>query len=412
MKRYCLMVCLCAGVFIRADNIESTSGAIVEGKIVSRDDKMIVIDVQVGGKTVQRRYAVHLVRALTIDGKRELIGLGGKSTAPGPAAKSAEKTRKEIEDLIAAGKTPPDWLEATPLNYPKSLDLSYPEKPQGGWNNQKNIGQFYWDVINPNPNKWREGVKLIHHLMDLHKGDAERQMRLAQQLGGMYHHLFQDYARAAYWMRQSGYRQEEVALAECYWKLGSKAMAMEILNRMRSFPMSAIKLQAELGDLDRALKLAELFADGPGMADAYVLAGDACRNAGKTPQATAYYQKVASVPDTSRNKRAKDRARASLEAIKLFDSLDLAKIPDGAYRASSLGYEALIEIEVKVSGGKIISVAVTKHREKQFYASITDTTAQIVQKQSVKGIDATSRATITSDAIINATAKALHGAMK
>lgn len=405
------MVCLCAAVFTRADSIESTSGAIVDGKIVSRDDKMIVIDVQVGGKIVQRRYAIHLVRAVTIGGQRELIGQAGKST-PTPSGKSAERTRKEIEDLIAAGKTPPDWLDSTPLNYPKSLDLSYPEKPQGGWNNQKNVGQFYWDVINPNPNKWREGVKLLHHLMDQHKGDAEKQQRLAQQLGGIYHHLFQDWARAAYWMRQSGHRQEEIALAECYWKLGSKAMALEILNRLRSFPMSAIKLQAELGDLDRALKLAELFADGPGMADAYVLAGDACRNAGKTTQATTYYQKVASVPDTSRNKRAKDRARASLEAIKLFDSLDLAKIPDGAYRASSLGYEAPIEIEVKVSGAKIISVAVTRHREKQFYASITDTTAQIVQKQSVKGIDATSRATITSDAIINATAKALHGAMK
>lgn len=411
MKRCWLILCLCAAGWSRADSVESTSGAIVEGKIVSRDEKLIVIDVQVGGKTVQRKYAIHLVRAVTIDGKRELIGQGGKSTAT-PVSKSADRTRKEIEELIAAGKTPPDWLEATPLVYPKSLDLSYPEKPQGGWNNQKNIGQFYWDVINPNPNKWREGVKLVHHLMEVHKGDAEKQLRLAQQLGGMYHHLFQDWARAAYWMRQSGHRQEEVGLAECYWKLGSKAMALEILNRMRSFPMSAIKLQAELGDLDRALKLAELFADGPGMADAYVLAGDACRNAGKTAQATKFYEKVVAVPDTSRNKRAKDRAKASLEAIKLFDSLDLAKIPDGAYRASSIGYEAQVEIEVKVNGAKIISVAVTRHREKQFYASITDTTGQIVQKQSVKGIDATSRATITSDAIINATAKALHGAMK
>jgi len=50
---------------------------------------------------------------------------------------------------------------------------------------------------------------------------------------------------------------------------------------------------------------------------------------------------------------------------------------------------------------------VIKHVEKQFYAAITDTTNQIVKKQSVNGIDATSRATITSQAIVNATAKAL-----
>jgi uncharacterized protein with FMN-binding domain len=55
---------------------------------------------------------------------------------------------------------------------------------------------------------------------------------------------------------------------------------------------------------------------------------------------------------------------------------------------------------------------VTKHREKQFYAAITDTPAQIIRKQSVKGIDATSRATITSEAIVTATAKALQSGMK
>ena len=38
---------------------------------------------------------------------------------------------------------------------------------------------------------------------------------------------------------------------------------------------------------------------------------------------------------------------------------------------------------------------------------MTDTPEKILAKQSVKGVDATSSATITSEAIINATAKAL-----
>jgi len=41
-----------------------------------------------------------------------------------------------------------------------------------------------------------------------------------------------------------------------------------------------------------------------------------------------------------------------------------------------------------------------------------DTPKKIIDKQAVKGIDATSGATITSEAIINATAKALSAAQK
>ena len=65
-----------------------------------------------------------------------------------------------------------------------------------------------------------------------------------------------------------------------------------------------------------------------------------------------------------------------------------------------------------VKDKRIAEVKATNHHEKQFYGSLVDTTGQIVQKQSVKGIDATSGATVTSEAIINATAKALGGAMK
>ncbi len=55
---------------------------------------------------------------------------------------------------------------------------------------------------------------------------------------------------------------------------------------------------------------------------------------------------------------------------------------------------------------------VTRHREKQYYASLTDTPARIIKKQSLKGISATTGATLTSEAIINATAKALAGGQR
>jgi uncharacterized protein with FMN-binding domain len=61
---------------------------------------------------------------------------------------------------------------------------------------------------------------------------------------------------------------------------------------------------------------------------------------------------------------------------------------------------------------RIVAVRVVKHSEKQFYSSLIDTPQRIIAKQSVKGVDTTSDATLTSEAIINATAKALAGAAR
>ncbi|MFT5527774.1 MAG: hypothetical protein ACI9HK_005759, partial [Pirellulaceae bacterium] len=101
------------------------------------------------------------------------------------------------------------------------------------------------------------------------------------------------------------------------------------------------------------------------------------------------------------------RAKDSIEAIRYYELLDLSKLDDGKYTAQSPGYSGPIEVEVTVANKRISDVKVTKHREKQFYSALTDTTSQIIQKQGVKGVDTTSRATITSAAIVNASARAL-----
>ncbi|MBR5759353.1 MAG: FMN-binding protein, partial [Thermoguttaceae bacterium] len=67
---------------------------------------------------------------------------------------------------------------------------------------------------------------------------------------------------------------------------------------------------------------------------------------------------------------------------------------------------------VVVSNGKIASVEVVEHQEKQYYSSIVDVPRQIVEKQSLKDVDAVSSATATSEAIVNATAKALSEAVE
>ncbi len=339
------------------------------------------------------------------------------------ASGSVMRSRAEVESLIAkVGKTPPDWWDSTPLAYPPTLDLSWPMRPEGPWNARKNVGQYIWDVINPNPGRWKEGIKLVNHLMIRHKDDPEKLVRAMETLGHMYHNLLEDWARAAFWWRTAdryGGYVDSVGLAHCYWKLGSKEMAVEVLSEIGpdyTRHGAVIKLWADMGEHDKALALAERKAADGMPTIAYLTAGDTCRLAGRYQEALAYYQKVLTAKeDVGREadvKKDRERAQASIQAIRLFDTLDVAQVADGVYTADSIAYAGPLYVAVTVKGGRIESIRVTKHEEKQFYSALTDTPNQIVKKQSVKGVDAVTGATMTSEAIINATAKALAGGMR
>jgi uncharacterized protein with FMN-binding domain len=202
-------------------------------------------------------------------------------------------------------------------------------------------------------------------------------------------------------------------------------MAVEILLEMERYYVpdaSEIRLWGEMGEANKALELAESAAEDGFADESYLAAADVCRKAGRYAEATAYYEKVLALPDLAprghghgngpERDRPKERAQANLQAMKLFDALEVKRIPDGAYTSNSIAYAGQLYVEVSVRAARIESVRVTQHEERQFYSAFTDTIRQIVSKQSVKGIDATTGATITSEAIINATAKALAAGMK
>jgi len=403
------------------DTVELTTGARATGTIRSYSGRDVVIDVKIGTRTFQRRYPKDRVKAIIHDGKRIDLRTG-KATEPSSGGR-VERSREEvIAEIDRLGKVQPDWYESTPLNYPKTLDLSWPMPAPKPWNGSKNVGQFIWERINPNANKWREGVRFMHHILSTTKNNDVRQ-RAMRSLGSMYHNLLQDYARSAFWFRLSGLEnqladapQQGIALADCYWKLGSKRMALETLAKMKRKPYSAIKLLGDLGETDAAVKLGEAFAKSGQASTSFLYAGDACRVAGRLDDAEKYYRRaIAGIPKAEASKphrkRDKARAEASIAAIKFY-SLDPKKVRDGKYSASSIGYEAPVRVEVVVKAGTIESVKVTQHREKQYYSSLTDTPRKILARQGVSGIDATSSATITSEAIINATAKALADGSK
>ena len=434
--------------------IELLSGAKIIGRISANDGQSVMIEANVGGRTYTRKYPLDRIGAVVVGGQRTVLNESSVGTPPrastgsgkaapsslspakrapasGGAVKpsamaSAVRSRAEIEDFIEKmGSTPPDWWDATPLNYPQTLDLAWPEKPDGEWNNQKNVGQYLWDVIQPNEDKWREGIRFVHFLLEKHQGDREKAGRDMFYLGRLYYLLIQDYARAAFWWRKAGVEQgpnrpESVFLADCYWRLGSKPMALDYLSRMsrNAVPITAIKQLADMGETRMAIQIAESAARG-GFADlAYLYAGDAYRIEGQFDQAVTYYDKVLKIEprgnegEVNRIKRAQTRARMNIEAIRVFDKLDLTKIPDDTYRGAAPAYAGDLQVEVTVQSGRLQDVKVVQHHEKQYYAAMTETPRKIIQKQGLRGVDATTGATITSEAIINATAQALGSALK
>ncbi len=344
----------------------------------------------------------------------------GGAGAPAGTQPADRATPSAVMDLIRIqGETPPDWWDTVVPNYPPTLDLTW-SGPVQPWNHNKNMGQFIWDVINPNPDRWREGIKLLHTCLNANKANRDGLIKTISALANMYQNLLQDWARAAYWWQALSrfrplYTDETVRLAECYWKLGSRQLAVRTVSGMNADLTGRallIQLWSDMGDVDRALQLAQERVAAGVPDSAYLAAGDACRRYGRYADAVAFYQKVLALPQDKRTEQFHKRASANLQAVRLFDELDLGRIPDGTYSASSLGYNGTIRLEVTVKGTRIGGIRILQHNEKQFYSAFTDTVDQIVKTQDVRNVDATTGATWTSEAVINAAATALSGAMK
>jgi uncharacterized protein with FMN-binding domain len=399
-----------------ADSVEFLNGAKLEGTVkeLRESQKEVDFETTVGERTFTRTYPFSKVHAVTMNGKRHELTTKAAAAESASTATTNNLTPDQVQAIIAeAGSNPPEWFAATPVEYPDTLDLSWPLKPPTeGWHSHKNMGQYIWSVINENPSRWHSGIKLVHHCLTLHKDDNTLLERDMRTLGSMYFTLLQDYPRAAFWYQKANLSVSKingVRLAECYWRIGNRDMALDMM-RGKPLPKGAIKLLGDMSEIDWALRLTKAFAKSNSNYQAFILAGDALRQAEMPDEAIDYYEQVIA-SKKFRNKdyetRFKARARESVEAIRLFDQADVSRVADGRYTDSSTGYAGQVNIEVVVEKGSMKSVGVTSHSEKQFYSALTDTTAQLLAKQSVRGIDATSGATITSQAIVNATAKAL-----
>ena len=346
-------------------------------------------------------------------------------TTPAAPTTRVARSRDEVEALIdQAGKTPPDWWESTKLDYPQTLDLTMPKpQPKEPWNPGKYLGAYMVSVINPNPAKWKGAAKLFVKVMEVNKNDADKVRQAMSQLVHIYGDLLADPARAAFWLRKAEkyaplWAGEQVDLANCYFQLGNQQMAEDLLKRIgddMTRDASVIRLWAAMGKSDIALKLADNKARDDDADVAHLVAGDVYRALGRYKEAMAEYQKAVNCPKERAGRDIKKnvkRAQNNLDAIKLVESLDLSRIPDGTYRGSGEGYRGEVVVVVTVAGGRIADVKVAQHKEDWFFTSLTVIPQRIIANQGVKGVDGVSGATMTCEAIINGTIKALGSGMK
>lgn len=354
-----------------------------------------------------------------------LAGIGCAAVATGGAkgTKPAEPTAAEIDKLVKdAVAAKPDWWEATSLNYPATLDLSCPKTK--GWQPKVSPGAWFWSTVHPNPPRWKEATKVWHLILTTaqEKKNTQAEQAATRALAECYGDLLNDWPRGLHWYRQIQRFDAQnpeviVAIANIYREMGSRTLALQALKPLSQDTTrhgSLIKLYADLGDYAAAYRLADLKVKSTEDIG-WLMAGYTAQSERSWKKALDCFTKAAAAKQGKSGRDWKEsvaRATAAIEAITLFETLDLKQVADGTYSDSSTGYKGPVTVEVKVAAGAITAARVSQHKEDRFLTALTEIPARIIAKQHVTGVDAVLGATVTSEAIIYATAKALRQGQK
>jgi uncharacterized protein with FMN-binding domain len=342
----------------------------------------------------------------------------GVAAAGSSASMGKVVPRAEVEAEIAeAGRTHPAWWESVSLDYPKSLRLDWPEpREERRWEPTRNPGQYLIGIVYLRPEKWKPTAKLFHHMLAVNRERPDVRASTMDRLGHIYTSLLGDYARGAFWYRSAAAEgltstDQKVELARCYWQLGNGEMAAELLAGLQSPTSSAILVWAGMGQLGRALEVADSIAAGRQASKANLAAGAACSSQADYEGAARYFTKVVNQQASRGNRRRASRyqqcAREAISSLDVMKRFDPARLKSGTYTGVATGFRGDVKVSVTVEDGKIGAIEVVEHEEDWFFTSLKDVPQQIVDQQGLEGVDAITGATMTSVAIVNAAAKAL-----
>ncbi|MDP6544228.1 MAG: hypothetical protein QGH60_09575 [Phycisphaerae bacterium] len=437
---------------VHADEIELKEGTVYTGKLIKEKHDKVTFQADIGGAKVELDFPIAKIKAVTVRGVRRLVKPGPKPKAKLDPAKipKNDRTETQVDDLVEnVGRSKPKWYDSVPLRYPPTLKLNW-QIVSRGLKPHANLRQYIDTIITPSPDKWKEGVRLMHHTLTVNRTSILRLRRSQKALADMYFNYFGDYARAAFWYRQGGGRNH-VVLSTCYFRLGCKKLAVKILSELHDDntpDAGVIRLWSEMDEVDKALYYAERAARAGRPDVAYLAAGDACRRDGQYAKAQGFYQKVVDTEKGSAYiKRNSARATANIEAVKLQAALRLAKVPDGTYQGKATGYQKASPITVSVTmlNGSLEAVRVVSIRDRLYFTSLIEMPKRIIAKQTFlspplpdpsitvrrrtglvikeepgtvvdwlafKGLDTVSGATQSSQGIFNAAIKALAEAQQ
>ena len=150
------------------------------------------------------------------------------------------------------------------------------------------------------------------------------------------------------------------------------------------------------------------------MANVHDSLGDVYADMGDAKKATEHYRQAIEAFGKARPKygrhllpRRISKTQAKIDLLTP-NQLDITKILDGVYRGSSLGYGKPLNATVTVKGGKVVDIKL-QHQEKIEQGATKSVPKQIIERQSLE-VDAITGATVTVQAITEATYRALKAA--
>ena len=284
-----------------------------------------------------------------------------------------------LAEALKKVEIPPDWFDDVEVKY----DLKTP------W---KKARLDIRKMLAEGGPKAKQAVKLTYIFIVVNKvppDDHEYPLNLF--LGGEY-----AWATKVYMERlkslPKGHSHEYRNLASLYVRFGEPEKAIEILTAgLERLPDPPWHIMNEAGLHDS-------------LGDVYAKVGD-------TEKAAQEYRTAMKLFPTSKQPYGRHlmprhvaKTQSKLDLM-LRKALDLGKLRDGTYQGRSLGYGKELHATVMIRGGRIIDIRL-RHQEKIEQGATKLIPKQIIEKQSLD-VDAITGATVTTQAIVEATYRAL-----
>lgn len=292
---------------------------------------------------------------------------------------AAPLKKPSLSDALAKLKVPPDWFSEVKVDYDTSLP----------WSDARlEVRRLLSE------NKNREAIKLTYLYMQKNDIGDGHEYPMYLYMGGEYAWAVQEYRKHLSTL-PAGPTNDYLSLAACYRHFGKYAQALEVLNiALQRLPAPPWRIARE--------------------ADIHDCLGDIHLTLGNVEQARLHYLKAMALypkSDQPYGRHLLHRRVAKIQSkldLLMINALGSARLQDGTYTGQSLGYVDEILVTVAIARGRIADVRV-QHKEKIDQNATVIIPKRIIEKQSLK-VDGITGATITYDAIIDATLQALKKA--